>query len=144
MECGASIGERNVRAVLQYYKIPFSQQAILPILPRRKYDFYFEYDGRKYLLEFDGMQHFKQVRKYNKSKAKFLECQLIDRVKTHAANQSGCYLIRIDYTQINNVAFHIITAINLGCALYLSNPILYKYISDIPLTQEQYQQYFKL
>jgi very-short-patch-repair endonuclease len=140
--CGASIGERNVRATLQGWNIPFSQQAILPILPRRKFDFYFEYQGRKILLEVDGQQHMNFVRKFHKNKAKFVEAQIVDRVKTYCALQSGFYLIRIDYTQINNVAYHIATAIGLGCPLYLSDPILYKYISDIPLTQEQYQQFF--
>jgi len=142
MTCGASIGERNIRAALQGWNIPFSQQAILLILPKRKFDFYFEYQDRKYMIEFDGAQHMGYVRKYHKTKAKFLECQVIDRVKTFACFQSQIYLIRIDYTQINNVAYHIATAISLGSPLYLSDPILYKYISDIPLTQEQYQQYF--
>lgn len=52
-ECGSSNGERIIRSLLQEYRIPFSQQYRLPMLPNRMYDFYFEYNGRKYLIEFE-------------------------------------------------------------------------------------------
>lgn len=143
-QCGASIGERDIRKVLEEFNIPFTQQCTLPILPRRKYDFYFEYNGRKYLVEFDGEQHFRYVRKYHKAKAKFLEGQIIDRIKTYAAWNSGCHLIRIDYTQIEHIKYHIINAINCGSVVYLSNPELYKYISEINITPQQIQQYLKI
>ena len=142
--CGASIGERDIRAVLQEFNIPFLQQAILPILPRRKYDFYFEYDNRKFLVEFDGEQHFRYVRKYHKTKGKFFEAQIVDRVKTWASLNSQCHMIRIDYTQRDNTKYHITMAVNMRCNLYLSDPILYKYISDINVTSEQLRQYIRI
>lgn len=139
--CGASIGERDIRGILQEFNIPFTQQCILPILPRRKYDFYFEYLGRKYLVEFDGQQHFQYVRKYHKTKAKFLESQIVDRIKTWAAWNSHCYLIRIDYSQIEYIRYHILNAVNSSNVVYLSNPELYKYITEVNITPEQLRQY---
>jgi hypothetical protein len=140
--CGASKGERNVRMILQELNLPFVQQYTLQALPRRKYDFCFQYNNRYYLIEFDGEPHFHYVRKFHKTKAGFLESQVIDRIKTYAAWASGYYLIRIDYTQIEHIKYHIISAINANCIVYLSNPELYKYISDIPITHEQLQRYF--
>lgn len=140
-QCGSSIGERDVRKVLREFNISFIQQCTLPMIPRRKYDFYFEYNGRKYLVEFDGEQHFRFVRKYHKTKAKFDESQLIDRIKTYAAWNSGCHLIRIDYTQIDHVRHHIIAAVNSNIIVYLSDPELYKYITGINITMEQLRQY---
>jgi very-short-patch-repair endonuclease len=141
LECGASIGERNIRMILQELNIPFVQQCVLPILPRRKYDFCFRYNDKHYLIEFDGEQHFQFVKRYHKTKTKFTECQVIDRIKTYCSWRSGYHLIRIDYTQIDNAKYHIINAIQLGHIVYLSDPKLYKYITDVNLTPEQIQKY---
>jgi hypothetical protein len=141
-QCGSSIGERDIRKVLQEFNIPFAQQFSLPMLPRRKYDFYFEYGNRRYIIEYDGQQHFEYVRKYHKSKAKFLESQVIDRIKTYSVWKSNLFLIRIDYTQMEHIRHHIITAVNSNCIVYLSNPEMYKYITDINITHEQLEKYF--
>ncbi len=97
--CGASNGEREIRRLLTLYQLPFTQQAVMPNLPGRKFDFYFQYQGKAYLLEYDGEQHFEYVRKYHKTKKGFYEAQAIDKQKTIAGTQAGCYVIRIDYTQ---------------------------------------------
>lgn len=141
--CGSSIGERNIRAILKEFNIPFTQQYQIQMIPTRMYDFYFEYQGRKFLIEFDGEQHFSFVRKYHKTKAKFNESQVIDRVKTYAAWNSNITIIRIDYTQINNIKHHIISAVNSPNIVYLSDPNLYKYISDVNITSDQFQQYLQ-
>lgn len=139
--CGSSIGERNIRAYLKELNIPFNQQYQLPMVPNRKYDFYFEFNGRKFIIEFDGEQHFKFVRKYHKLKSKFFEAQVIDRIKTYAAWNSGITIIRIDHTQVDNVKFHILNAINSPNIVYFSDLQLYKYIIDIPITPEQFKQH---
>ena len=140
-KCGSSIGERDIRKVLREFNLSFIPQCRLLLLPNRRYDFYFEYNERKFLVEFDGEQHFRYVRKYHKTKAKFDESQLIDRIKTYAAWNSGCYLIRIDYTQLEHVRHHIITAVNSNIIVYMSNPELYRYITNINITPAQIQQY---
>lgn len=139
--CGSSIGERSIRMILKEFNLKFESQFIISLLPTRKYDFYFEYNNNKYLIEFDGLQHFEFVRKYHKTKAKFIESQIIDRIKTYIAWKSGFKIIRIDYMQHENIKSHIITALNSNSLVYFSNPILYKYITDINITGDQLQQY---
>jgi hypothetical protein len=39
-------------------------------------------------------------------------------------------VIRIDYTQINNIELHLKSALNSNNKLYFSTPSIYKYISD--------------
>ena len=141
--CGSSIGEREIRLILREYGVVFTQEYVLPMIPYRRYDFYFCYNNRHYLIEFDGEQHFSYVRKYHKTKANFIEGQLIDRVKTYAAWNSGMTIIRIDYTQRDNIRHHIITAVHSPNLVYLSSPAMYTYISNINITQEELQQHIK-
>lgn len=142
--CGSSIGERNIRAILKEFGLFFIQQYRIEMVPRRRYDFYFKYNDRNFLVEFDGEQHFSYVRKYHKSKAKFKEAQIIDRIKTYAAWNSNMTIIRIDYTQRENVRHHLINAINSPNVVYFSDPELYKYITDINITPQQMSKYIHL
>lgn len=57
------------------------------------YDNYFEYDGIKYILEADGLQHFKHTSKFWQS---FDEIRRTDEIKTQLAINNGCVVIRID------------------------------------------------
>ena len=126
--CGASNGEREIRRILTYYQIPFQQQAVMPNLPGRKYDFYFQYQGRAYLLEYDGEQHFEYVRKYHKTKKGFNDSQQIDRLKTYSGVQAGCYVIRIDYTQKDKIFQHMSIALQMNYPIYLSTPAMYPFL----------------
>ena len=139
--CGSSIGERSIRMILKEFNVHFTPQFIIPSLSNRRYDFYFEYNNKKYLIEFDGIQHFEFVRKYHKKKLNFTQAQIIDRIKTYIAWNSGFNLIRIDYTQQENIKYHIITAVNSNNLVYFSNLPLYKYITDINITPEEYIKY---
>lgn len=139
-ECGSSIGERTIRTLFRQYNIPFTPQAVSPLLPSRKYDFYFEWEGKRFILEFDGEQHFRYVRKYHKNKAGFYQSQLIDRIKTYIAIVSGCHVIRIDYTQRDNIQQHLNKAVGLGSQIYLSTPELYSFL-QIPITPGELNEY---
>lgn len=127
-QCGASNGEREIRRILSLYSIPFLQQAVMPNLPGRKYDFYFQYNGRAYLLEYDGEQHFTYVRKYHKTKQGFLEAQQIDQLKTFSGVQIGCQVIRIDYTQEQNIFAHLCAALQCNFPIYVSTPDMYTFL----------------
>ena len=112
------------------------------MISNRRYDFYFEYNNRHYLVEFDGEQHFHYVRKYHKSKGKFNECQIVDRIKTYSAWKSNMTIIRIDYTQnAEHIRYHLINGINSLNMVYLSNPELYRYITDLNITNQQLLHY---
>lgn len=143
-QCGNSNGERIIRDILNEFNVYFKQQYRIDKLPNRKYDFYFEYNKKKYLIEYDGEQHFQFVRKYHKHRSEFIEKQLIDRIKTYIAWTSGYSIIRIDYTQLTNIKYHILNAINNDSLVYLSEYNLYKYITDIHLTQEQINKFVNI
>lgn len=57
------------------------------------YDNYFEYNGTKYIVEADGVQHFKHTSNCWPS---FESIKQIDDIKTQLAISHGCIVIRID------------------------------------------------
>jgi len=143
-KCGSSIGERLIRDLLNHYQVPFQTQVQLPGLPGRKYDYYFESNGQKYILEYDGEQHFHYVRKYHRQRGALKEGQLIDRVKTYWAVNLGYRFIRIDYTQRDSLQAHLLNAVNLNWAVYYSTPDMYKYLTEVPLAVGDLQQYIQI
>lgn len=54
--------------------------------------------------------------------------QRVDIIKTYTAIKLNYNVIRIDYSQINNVDMHITKALNAETKLYVSNPELYQHI----------------
>lgn len=79
----------------------------------------------------DGGQHFQFDTHFHES-IKYLNYkQNIDRLKTHSAFGFGYRLIRIDYTQINDIGQHIINSVQMYGKLYLSNPQMYIYLTAI-------------
>ncbi len=61
-----------------------------------KYDDYFEYNGRKYLVEADGKQHYRDCVFFDKT---LEERQQIDNEKTNLAIKNGFILIRINCSE---------------------------------------------
>lgn len=57
------------------------------------YDIYFKLNDKEYLVEWDGLQHFKDNGSFSISLA---DQQKIDRIKNELAKQNNVYLIRID------------------------------------------------
>ena len=94
----------------------------------KQIDFMIEHNELKYVIEFDGAQHFKFVEYFHKLENTFIERQEIDILKTITALKCGYNVIRIDYKQINNVDFHISEALKLENKIYFSTPELYKHI----------------
>ena len=58
-----------------------------------KYDNYFEYENKKYILEMDGIQHFEDVKIYKRS---LESTKMIDNEKNKLAQLHGICVIRID------------------------------------------------
>ena len=63
-------------------------------LPNRRYDYIFMYKGRKFVVEFDGSQHFKRSG-WHGTREKFLRNQQIDKVKNLAALLAGFTIVRL-------------------------------------------------
>lgn len=130
-KCIKSKGELECETVFKKYKIEYFTEYVVPGLNRRYYDFMFKYQDKQYLLEFDGIQHFKKSSMFKPSDEDFEKSQKRDITKTHHAVKSGFYLIRIDHTQLGNVEFHIRLALqhlSNTHPIYWSNPPMYEYI----------------
>lgn len=121
-----TIGERYVKEYLESNGIQFYQQCRIKELPDKQFDFYFQYNGRSYLVEYDGGQHFKFISYFHDSNDDFFERQEADRIKTQYAIQNGYYLIRMDHTQINNIPQHIFQA---SLYIYLHQNYINIYLS---------------
>ena len=127
--CSSSKGEKEVKKYLEDHNITYEREVTLESLPRKRFDFRFVHEEIGYLLEFDGIQHFKERKHFHREEDSFEKAQKIDRRKTRHALRNGYCLIRIDYTQVDNVSKHIRRALRLGEDLYLSSPELYSYLS---------------
>lgn len=134
-KCIKSRGEIACAKILDSYNINYICEFVLNNLPRKRFDFKFEYGQRKYLLEFDGMQHFKFSPRFHANNDDFEMKRQIDILKTKEGIESDYCIIRIDYTQIHNIDRHIKIALNNPEILYFSDRIMYKYIIDALIAQ---------
>lgn len=66
---------------------------------------------------------------FDKTLDKFITRSEIDVLKSKAGIEND-HIIRIDYTQINNVGYHIEKDLILEQKIYFSNDELYIYITD--------------
>lgn len=72
-------------------------------LPKKRYDFYFIYNNRHYIIEFDGIQHFHHIEFFSPTIEHYNKRRQTDITKTiHTLNQ-GYYIIRIAHDDINYV-----------------------------------------
>lgn len=96
--CRISHGERAIHDWLTQNKIEFISQFGFPKM-RRRYDFYIP--SSNWLIEFDGVQHFKEVEFFASESLK--ERQQADREKTQTAISNGLCLLRIHYEDRNKI-----------------------------------------
>lgn len=69
--------------------------------PSRRYDFCVKHNNHLYVIEFDGKQHFIDIPHFKMS---LEDQQEIDKEKTDLINSlENCSLLRIPYTEINNI-----------------------------------------
>lgn len=108
--CRRSKGELKVEKSLSDLGIRFRTEFRLSQLPLRSYDFSFVYHGRRFLVEYDGVQHF-SYGQFHDNYDDFLARREIDRLKTYVALHLGYFLIRIDYTQFDSIHEHIENAL---------------------------------
>ncbi len=100
--CKSSKGERKIFNYLDSI-IFFETQKTFPRLKlknRLKCDFYIP--SLKLIIEYDGEQHYRVVESWGGKKA-FQETQKRDAIKNKFAKDNGYHLLRIPYTQFNNI-----------------------------------------
>lgn len=101
---GNSVGEINIRKILEQNQIKYKQEYIFPDYPWYRYDFaIFNQNGKVVqLIEFDGEQHFIENSFFPRS---LEEQQQIDASKNKIAKDKQIKLVRIPYTKRDKITF---------------------------------------
>ena len=121
-------GEIECQKALMELGIKFELNVSSKCAKNLKFDFVGEYQGKKFILEFDGEQHFKHITRFHETFDKYMDAQERDLKKTLSALESGYNVIRIDFRKIGSVKEHIKTFLNSEANLYLTSNYRYKYI----------------
>ena len=111
--CNESKGEKRVEEVLENLDIVFTRQKTYKDCKYKKvlpFDFYVEYKETfkdlnfvtEFLIEYDGIQHFKSVKRFG-GDAQFEECKLKDAIRNKYCKENNIPLLRIPYTEYNNI-----------------------------------------
>ena len=108
-----SKGERVVRLFLDRHGISYKSQFIIPECKHKKplaFDFMLECEDEDYpyiLIEFDGVQHYKQIHAFGSTQEirdkTFEIAKKRDQIKDNFCRENGIPLIRIPYTELGNV-----------------------------------------
>lgn len=101
--CIKSYGEEKISKILLKNNITFEREkqfksCILPSGRLAKFDFYVD---DKYIIEFDGKQHFIQNDFFQQS---FEEIQLYDKLKNQWCFDNNIKIIRIPYTHLDKIS----------------------------------------
>lgn len=89
-----SYGERFVSNMLYSLNIPFEHEYSPEWAKPYRYDFKFEYNSKKYIIEVDGAFHFSDNTRAGISKEQALD---IDRIKEQLAVEHGFEIVRLNY-----------------------------------------------
>ena len=100
-------GPAKIEELLIKNNIPYSKEYIFTNCKYKNqlpFDFaIFQDDGLKCVIEYDGEQHFKFIPFWHKTEKGFEEQQERDNIKTRYCEDNNIKLIRIPYTQYNNI-----------------------------------------
>ena len=104
--CIVSKGEEKIRKILLDNNIPFEQQktfstCISPNNSSLRFDFYID---NKYLLEYDGEQHFLTDAKWHYTKEQIEQIKIYDEIKNKWCKDNNIPLIRIPYTKYDSLS----------------------------------------
>ncbi|ADM73662.1 HNH endonuclease [Lactococcus phage 949] len=103
--CNESKGEKEISDILNSLGIKYISQKRFKKCKYKKtlpFDFYVHDKKSKLLIEFDGEQHFKSVEYFGGEKA-FRDTQLRDQIKNDFALSNNIPLLRIPYTEQDNI-----------------------------------------
>lgn len=103
--CIKSQGEYKIKQLLLQYNIPFVTEKTFPTCIfndtsyKAKFDFYID---NKYLIEYDGEQHFKSGSGWN-TEEKLEKTRQHDKIKNEWCKENNIPLIRIPYYHLDNL-----------------------------------------
>lgn len=104
-QCKASKGEITIANILLENNIPFETQKSFDTLrfdDTNRKGFFDFYVNNKYIIEFDGIQHY-DIRFGWNNEENFLRNQYHDLLKNNWCKQNNIPLIRIPYTHLNSL-----------------------------------------
>lgn len=97
--CSSSRGELEVKKWLQQQGIPFIQQQMFDeCFDKRRLKFDFFLPRHNTLIEFNGIQHYRNVPLFKHSNDTFEDVVRRDKIKVEFANKKGLRLIVVPYT----------------------------------------------
>ena len=103
--CNESKGEKTISYILNSLNIKYTTQKRFPDCKYKKtlpFDFYIHNKKYKPLIEFDGKQHFESIEYFGGEEA-FRDTQLRDKIKNDFALSKKIPLLRIPYTEQDNI-----------------------------------------
>lgn len=95
--CLKSVGEEKISQILTKNNILFEREKIFDDFKPYRYDFYV---ANKYIIEYDGKQHFQEYSWGNEMHT-LEEAQSRDILKNNYCHQNNIPIIRIPYTQLD-------------------------------------------
>lgn len=107
--CLISVGEEYISNLLKNNNIIFKKQKTFETCknPKTGYNLRFDfYVDNKYLIEFDGSQHFYANPSFNKgwnTEENYLKTKELDEYKNQWCKENNIPLIRISYTHLNDL-----------------------------------------
>ncbi|QIN54386.1 hypothetical protein [Cedratvirus kamchatka] len=119
--CSLSKGEKQISLVLDKLGISYLREYKTKQLKHHSFDFFFIHGGTRYLLEYDGIQHFKVTEFVDRKELQ--RRKFIDRLKEEMCKKHGYVLIRIDYTQFHKIKNHILQGMMLKKGVYYSSSL---------------------
>jgi hypothetical protein len=142
-----SLGEKKVIKVLtdlgynptdqKTFKDCFGDKGIRSC-DRLKFDAYFENDGKKYCVEYDGIQHFKAIPYYGGEEGLY-ELKKRDRLKDEYCKRNGIKMIRIPYTEFNNIEKILKNELGHKNDVEVDNPVLESKKINFIISESQYK-----
>lgn len=98
-----SKGEDKIARILHDANIPYEREKVFPTLRNGKLRFDFYLPGSGVLIECDGLQHFKQVKKFQPTIQDFNHAKQNDYFKNSYALSHNLSLFRIPFWEIDNI-----------------------------------------
>ena len=99
--CLNSKGEQKIISLLQNNNIPYIKEKIfIDLSPELRFDFYI---NNKYIIEFDGIQHFETKNSYWDTPEHLIKTQKHDAIKNQYCFEHDIPIIRIPYWHLENI-----------------------------------------
>ena len=124
--CGClteSKGARKIKTILEENCISFIQEKRFQDLRfqdtgyQARFDFYV---NNEYIIEYDGRQHFIQGDGIYDNSEKFIKTQEHDRIKNEYCDKNNIPIIRIPYTELDNITLEMLQP---ETSKYLRRPV---------------------